>query len=124
MKKILVVDDDPPMRWLLENILPSKCEIITKSNGMQAWSWISDGNIPDLIIEDINMPLLNGIEFLENLSISGLHKGIPVLVLSGFVDSNIRKQCLDLGALAYVVKPFQPERLLSEVNNVINPQML
>ncbi len=131
MKKVLVIDDNVSMSSLLKKmlhnqlvkIMPNEYEITTLNNGMEAWSWLSEGNIPDLIIEDVNMPLLNGIEFLENLKISGLYKNIPVLVISGFDDTSIRKQCLSLGAFAYVVKPFQPEHLIREVNQVLVSKM-
>ncbi len=131
MKKVLVIDDNVSMSSLLKKmlhnqlvkIMPNEYEITTLNNGMEAWSWLSEGNIPDLIIEDVNMPLLNGIEFLENLKISGLYKNIPVLVISGFDDASIRKQCLSLGAFAYVVKPFQPEHLIREVNQVLVSKM-
>lgn len=89
------------------------------SNGMEAWSWLSDGNIPNLIISDIKMPSLDGIELLENISNSGLFKNIPVIILSGFEDPAKRKQCLDLGAFTYLVKPFEPQSLVAEVERAI-----
>ena len=114
MKKILVVEDDPSMRWLLKNLLRGKYEIITKSNGLEAFSWLSVQNIPDLIICDIKMPVMDGFEFLENLSISGLYKNIPVIMLSGFDEPTSRKRCYDLGAYSYLTKPFKPTELLAK----------
>ena len=119
MKKVLVIEDDIPLCWLLEKILQSKYEVIIMSDGMEAWSWLSDGNLPDLIISDIRMPSLDGIELLENLSNSGLFKNIPVIMLSGFEDGNKRKQCLDLGAFTYLVKPFEPQSLVAEVDRAL-----
>ena len=131
MKKILVIEDDPCMRWLLERmlnnelekVLPDAYEVSSMPDGMAAWAWLSEGNMPDLIIEDVNMPLLNGVEFLENLTISGLHRNIPVLVLSGLDNDLIKKQCLDLGACGYMVKPFQPQQLLEEINHILVSEM-
>ncbi|HYF66807.1 MAG TPA: response regulator [Ohtaekwangia sp.] len=119
MKKVLVIEDDIPLCWLLEKILQSKYEVMIMSNGMEAWSWLSDGNIPDLIISDIKMPSLDGIELLENISNSGLFKNIPVIILSGYEDANKRKQCLDLGAFIYLVKPFEPQSLVAEVDRAL-----
>jgi two-component system chemotaxis response regulator CheY len=119
MKKVLVIEDDIPLCWLLEKILQNKYEVIIMSNGMEAWSWLSDGNIPDLIISDIKMPSLDGIELLENISTSGLFKNIPVIILSGFEDASKRKQCLDLGAFTYLVKPFEPQSLVAEVDRAL-----
>ncbi len=119
MKKVLVIEDDSPLCWLLEKILHSKYEVVVMNNGMEAWAWLSDGNIPDLIVSDVKMPSLDGIELLENLRESGLFKDIPVLMLSGYEDAAKRKQCLDLGASNYLVKPFEPQALLDEVEKAI-----
>jgi two-component system, chemotaxis family, chemotaxis protein CheY len=66
------------------------------------------------------MPSLDGIELLENLSNSGLFKNIPVIMLSGLEDS--KKECLELGAFTYLVKPFEPRMFLSEVERAIAHQ--
>jgi two-component system chemotaxis response regulator CheY len=113
MKKVLVIEDDVPLCWLLENILKQKYQVIIMNDGMEAWSWLTDGNVPDLIISDIKMPSLDG------LSNSGLFKNIPVIILSGYEDSAKRKQCLDLGAFTYLVKPFEPQTLLTEVDRAL-----
>lgn len=117
MNKILVIEDDAPLCWLLEKILRGRYEVIVMNNGLEAWSWLSDGNNCDLIISDVKMPSLNGIELLENLSNSGLFKNIPVIMLSGLEDS--QEQCLELGAFAYLVKPFEPQKFLGEVNRAL-----
>ncbi len=115
MKTILAVEDDPSMRWLLKNLLCTKYEIVTKNNGLEAFSWLSVQNIPDLIISDIKMPVMDGFEFLENLSISGLYKNIPVLILTGANDPEALKRCRELGAYSYLVKPFRPSELLGKI---------
>ena len=120
MKKVLVIEDDVPLCWLLEKILQKKYKVIIMNNGMEAWSWLSDGNVPDLIISDLKMPSLDGIELLENLSSSGLFKSIPVVILSGYEDASKRKQCLDLGAFTYLVKPFEPQSLVAEVDRALS----
>jgi two-component system, chemotaxis family, chemotaxis protein CheY len=117
MNRILVIEDDAPLCWLLEKILRGKYEVVVMNNGLEAWSWLSDGNECDLIISDVKMPSLDGIELLENLSNSGLFKNIPVIMLSGLDDS--KEQCLALGAFAYFVKPFEPQKFLSEVKRAL-----
>ena len=118
MKKILVIEDDAPLCWLLEKIL-IKHKPIIMNNGFDAWCWLSEGNYPDLIISDIKMPSLDGIELLENLSSSGLFRNIPVVILSGYEDAAKRKECLDLGAFTYLVKPFEPRLLLEIVDKAL-----
>lgn len=117
MKKVLVIEDDEPLCWLLEKILRGKYEVVVMNDGMEAWSWLTDGNGCDLIISDIKMPSLDGMELLENLSNSGLFRNIPVIILSGYDD--LRKQCLELGAFTYLVKPFEPRQLLDEVDRAL-----
>ena len=117
MKKVLVIEDDEPLCWLLEKILRGKYEVIVMNDGMEAWSWLTDGNKCDLIISDIRMPSLDGIELLENLSNSGLFQNIPVIILSGYDE--MRTQCLDLGAFTSLVKPFEPRQFLEEVDRAL-----
>ncbi|MBL7856269.1 MAG: response regulator [Cyclobacteriaceae bacterium] len=115
MKKVLVIEDDTPLCWLLEKILGKQYQVNIMNNGLEAWCWLTEGNYPDLIISDIKMPSLDGLELLENLSSSGLFRDIPVIMLSAFEDSTKRKKCLELGAYAYLVKPFEPQLLLETV---------
>ncbi len=119
MEKVLVVEDDSPLCWLLETIMRNQYEVTVVSNGLDAWSLLSERNIPDVIISDLAMPGLDGIELLENLSESGLFRHIPVIILSGDEEPAKRKRCLELGAFSYVIKPFEPNLLLDEVSSAI-----
>jgi two-component system chemotaxis response regulator CheY len=116
MKKVLVVEDDLPICWLLENILSHKYDVVVKNNGMEAYSWLSRKNIPDLILSDIKMPVMDGVELLENLTSSGLYRNIPVIILTGFDDPGTRKRCMDMGAFAYLEKPFKPKELMDKIS--------
>ena len=119
MKKVLLIEDDAPLCLLLEKILKNSCEIFIINDGMEAWSWLTDGNTPDLIISDLKLPNLDGIELLENLSNSGLFTNIPVIILSGYEDGNKRRRCLELGAFTYLLKPFDPQSLVTEVDRAL-----
>jgi CheY-like chemotaxis protein len=124
MKKILVVENDPTMRWLLRNLLLSKYAVITKNNGIDAFSWLSLQNIPDLIISDVEMPLMDGFEFLENLADGDLYENIPVIMLTGTNDPSARKRCYDLGAYCCLTKPFKPSELLGKVDFSFDSKIL
>jgi len=119
MRKVLLIEDDALLCWLLEKILKNKYDVTVMNDGMTAWEWLSNDNIPDLIVSDLKMPSLSGIELLENLSASETFKSIPIIIHSGFEDAGKRKRCMDLGAFAYLVKPFEPEFLVSEVERAI-----
>jgi two-component system, chemotaxis family, chemotaxis protein CheY len=117
MKTVLIVEDDTPLCWLLERIFRGKYNVVLMNNGMEAWSWLSDGNHCDLIISDVNMPSLTGIELLENLQHSGIYNAIPVIILSGLDD--LKNQCMERGAFSYLVKPFEPQQLLAEAKSAL-----
>ncbi|MBX2963553.1 MAG: response regulator [Cyclobacteriaceae bacterium] len=124
MKKVLVIEDDEPLCWLLEKILSKKYEVFIMNDGLEALSWLSSGNSADLIISDIRMPSLDGIQLLENLKQSGLYKDIPVIILSSFEDPRKRKECMDLGAVDYFIKPFDPQHFISRVKEIFVQSMI
>lgn len=117
LKRILVIEDDIPLCWLLERILKDKYEPIILQNGLDALAWLSDNNLPDLIISDLHMPSLDGIELLENIQTSGILRSIPVIILSGSEDPEKKNRCIALGASSYVIKPFEPQLLIEEIEN-------
>ncbi|GAB1417567.1 response regulator [Bacteroidales bacterium] len=110
-KKILVIDDELSIRMLLDNFLSKTYEVITKSDGMEGIDWLEKGNMPDLIVADIQMPNMNGYDFIKNIRSSGYFKDIPLIMLSGIESSQEKVKCLKLGANDYMVKPFNPEEL-------------
>jgi len=119
-KQILAVDDDSSIRELLEFLLRNNYHVITKKDGMEAMMWLSEGNIPDLIITDIDMPRLNGYEFFKNVRRSGFYRDIPIMVISGLENSKFIITCLQQGADDYILKPFNPESLYAKVERVLN----
>jgi two-component system, chemotaxis family, chemotaxis protein CheY len=121
MKKVLIIEDDAPLCWLMERMLRGKYHVIVMNNGLEAWSWLSEGNHCDLIISDINMPSLNGVELLENLRNSGLYNTIQVIIVSGLEEYGAK--CMELGAFSYFLKPFEPRKFLTEVTNALNSKL-
>ncbi len=119
-KNILVVDDERSMRMLLENYLGETFKVIVRDNGKDALDWLHEGHIPELIIADINMPQMDGYEFVKNLKASGYFKDVPILMLSGTDSSTEKVKFLRLGAGDYVVKPFNPEELLVRIELLLN----
>ncbi|MBI9037689.1 MAG: response regulator transcription factor [Bacteroidales bacterium] len=110
-KNILVIDDELSIRILLENFLKKEFDVVTKNDGLDALTWMEEGNLPDLIVADIQMPNLDGYEFIKNVRASGFFKDIPMIMLSGIESSSEKVKCLKLGANDYIVKPFNPEEL-------------
>ncbi len=119
MKKILVVDDKSSISNLLVQFLSSQYIIETKEDGLEALTWLQQGNIPDIIITDLQMPNMDGVELIQRLKESGYFKNIPIIVLSSKDSSADRVQCLKLGAEDYIVKPFNPEELLIRIEKIL-----
>ena len=119
MKKILVVDDKPSISRLMVQFLNQAFEVHTEENGLNAMEWLQKGNIPDLILTDLQMPHMDGIEFIKRLKESGYFSDIPIIVLSSKEGSEDRVKCLRMGAEDYVVKPFNPEELLVRIEKII-----
>lgn len=119
MKKILVIEDDDALSWVISRILSSEYEIIVIKNGLEAMAWLTSGNVPDLIVSDLHMPQLTGIELLKFLQHSGIYQEIPVIILSGDEDPEVMKQCRNLGAVKYILKPFGPELLMQDVEHAL-----
>jgi DNA-binding response OmpR family regulator len=117
--KILIVEDDIFMQAILEEILSSTYDIEMRSNGMDALSFLQNGNIPDLIIADLNTPKLNGLQLVEQVKVSDFFNSVPIIILSGEESSDKRIQCLDAGADDFVVKPFNPAELEARIRVVL-----
>ncbi len=119
-KTILAIDDELSIRMLLENFLSQTYNVVTCDDGQEGLKYLEQGELPDLIVTDIQMPNLDGYEFVRNVRASGFFSNIPVIMLSGIESSNERVKCLKLGADDYMVKPFNPEELVIRIDNLIS----
>lgn len=117
--KILVVEDDQSIRFLLKHVLESTYKVTSSKNGFEALTKMQEGYMPDLIISDLSMPEMSGINFLATLRESTFFKQIPIVVLSASNSSKEKIACLKMGADDYVVKPFNPEELEARVFNIL-----
>jgi len=117
--KILIVEDDVYMQLILKEFLSIVYETEVCINGMDALATIQNGNIPDLIISDLNTAKINGLELLAQLQASDFFKSIPVIIVSGEDSSEKRILCLNSGADDYIVKPFNPAELEARVRVIL-----
>ena len=110
--KILIADDDPQIIRALRVTLGARgYDIVTASNGVEALNQAISHH-PDLVMLDLGMPALNGIQVIEGLR--GWTQ-VPILVVSGRTDAADKVAALDAGADDYVTKPFSAEELLARV---------
>ena len=120
--KVLIVDDSSMMRKIVEHALRSAglefSEILEASNGAEALAAAEKGGL-DLILSDINMPVMDGLEFLRNLSKIAGGNGIPVVIISTEGSEARVVEALSLGARGYLRKPFTTEQLKERVMPLI-----
>ncbi|MEI6696132.1 MAG: response regulator [Bacteroidota bacterium] len=114
-RNILIIDDEKSICFILENTLKNEFNVISFSDGIEGLSYLENGNIPDLIISDLDMPGINGFLFLEKIRNSGFFDNIPVIILSGNDESTDKIKCFELGADDYVSKPFIPKEIMARV---------
>lgn len=119
MTRILVVEDSVSMRAFVRSTLESRLsdaedvEVVEAASGFDALRLLPRGPY-DLVITDINMPDINGLELVQFMRKSELHRRTPILLISTQSSERDRQRGLSLGADAYLAKPFTPELLLEE----------
>lgn len=120
-KTILIVDDSSSVRQVVGMALkPAGYDVIEGCDGRDALNKL-DGRKVHLIISDVNMPNMNGIEFLKAVKQMPPYKFTPVIMLTTESSDAMKQEGQAAGAKAWVVKPFQPPQLLNAVSKLIMP---
>jgi two-component system, OmpR family, KDP operon response regulator KdpE len=119
--KVLVIDDEPPIRKLLRMGLSAHgYEILEAPNGRISLELLEEKK-PDLVILDLGLPDIQGLELLR--MIRARNEGVPIVVLSSRGDEASKVQALDLGADDYVTKPFGMDELLARMRAALRHQL-
>ena len=116
---ILIIEDHDATRLLLGTSFKNDYHVVVKKDGLDGIAWLASGNIPNLIILDMQMPRLSGIDFLRQINSSGIFKDIPVLIVSGNEVEEEIVRCFELGVWAFIQKPFNPIALKDKVKSII-----
>lgn len=116
---ILVVENDEALRWLLENILKDRFRVTITKDTMSAMARMANGNLPSLILCDLDLPGNNGLSFLQNLTNSGAFNDIPVIMFSSQTGDKLVETCMKAGASGFLRKPFDPLKLIDEIDKVL-----
>ncbi len=117
-KTLLALDDEISILKILDFYFNKNYNVVSKQNGKEALEWMQQGVIPDVIIADVNMPELNGLEFIKQIRSSGFFRDVPLIMLSGNEGSVDKIKCLKAGADDYLIKPFNPEELEARIDNI------
>jgi two-component system chemotaxis response regulator CheY len=122
LKKVLVVDDSELVHKMHGLVLQRyhDCEVLHTYNGTQALEKLNQNPDVQLILLDINMPVMDGLRFLETRKQLGLFTNIPVIIISTEGKENDTKRGMEAGAVAYVTKPFRPAQLHAIIDGLFD----
>ena len=120
MHRILIVDDSPTIRKMVRASLTGVAgtEFVEAGSGLEAIEQLALGSV-QLIVLDLNMPDMHGIEVLKFVRAHRTHHGIPIIVLTTRGDDTSRTTAADAGATTYLTKPFAPQVLASAARSLL-----
>ncbi|BCE00515.1 response regulator [Marinicellulosiphila megalodicopiae] len=120
MSNILTVDDNEAMRKMISHTLCLGGFVVAEAENAQIALDKMQHEYFDLIITDINMPIMDGIEFTKAVRQLSQHRTVPILVLSTEDTEDLKKTASTAGANGWVVKPFSPSDLIQKVRSVMH----
>jgi two-component system, cell cycle response regulator DivK len=119
MTRIVIADDDPVSRGLIRDVLePQSYEVFEASNGEEALTMIAETR-PDLVLLDIQMPVLDGYEVLKKLRADVRFRDIPVAIVTALAMAGDRERALSVGSNAYITKPISVSALRAQVRTLL-----
>jgi len=117
-KTILTIDDSASIRQMVVMTLASAGHnVIEAINGQDGYDKATTNTV-HAIITDLNMPVLNGIEFIRKYRQHPASKGIPIILLTTESDEELKRQAKEAGATGWIVKPFKQDQLLAVIKKV------
>lgn len=124
MKTILIVDDSKTARMFIKTCFNmsgyDSCTFAEAANGKEALDLIKgDLGVPDLLVTDINMPIMNGVELLKRVRVSPQMTETPILVITSTTNKVREEDLKNLGKTAVLMKPISPARLVDALKLVV-----
>lgn len=119
-KKVLVIDDDDKIRKMLTFLFLAKgFSVSNAENGLEALK-VAEDLVPDVIIVDLMMPVMDGFEFCKRIREKALFKGVPLIVLSALTASEYREKIGPLDVYACIEKPFRSADIVQKAEEAVN----
>lgn len=116
---VLTVDDSRTMREMLRLALADAgFKILQAEDGVHGLEVLAQGERPDVIVTDINMPRMDGFGFIEEVRSDPHYRGVPILVLTTESDAEKKNRARMAGATGWIVKPFNPVKLVDAIRRV------
>jgi two-component system chemotaxis response regulator CheY len=118
--RVLTVDDSRTILAMLHHTLSNAgFEVLQAEDGRKGLEVLKTEAV-DVVITDINMPVMDGIEFIRSVRASGNHASLPILILTTETSQEKRDQGRAAGGTGWIVKPFDPEKLISVIHKVVH----
>jgi two-component system chemotaxis response regulator CheY len=116
----LVVEDSPMMRQLLVFALAriKALKVVEADDGVDALRKLTTAKF-DLVITDINMPVLDGLKLVKRIRTDDVHKDVPIMIVTTEGSAEDRQRALQLGANAYITKPIQAPQVIAKVKELL-----
>lgn len=119
MKKIMTVDDSSSMRQMVGFTLKGAgYDVVEASNGKEALERMI-GNSVDMLLVDLNMPVMDGIQLIREIRKNESHRFVPIVMLTTESQEIKKREGKEAGATGWIVKPFKPEQLVAVVKKVL-----
>jgi two-component system, chemotaxis family, chemotaxis protein CheY len=119
MTRILAVDDSPSMRDMVRIALTGAgFEVTQAADGKEALALARDAAF-DLVLSDVNMPVMDGIELIRALRAESSYRHTPILMLTTESSTDRKREGKDAGATGWIVKPFDPAQLIATMHRVL-----
>ena len=117
-KTILTIDDSPSIRQMVGMTLSGAgYRVLEAANGLEGYNQATANKV-NAVVVDLNMPVMNGLDFLRKFRAHPAGKGVPVVLLTTESDETLKKQAREAGATGWIMKPFNPAQLLSVMTKV------
>jgi two-component system cell cycle response regulator len=116
--RVLVADDDADARETLAELLLPECDVLTAANGEEAVELAREEH-PDLVLMDLYMPRVDGLQALERIRADASTADVPVIFVSARGDDSVKARALDLGAVDYLQKPFSDRELRARIERTL-----
>jgi signal transduction histidine kinase/DNA-binding response OmpR family regulator/ligand-binding sensor domain-containing protein len=117
--RLLIAEDNQDLREYLALLLGEQYSLLFAQNGQEAWELLQKAPLPDLILSDLMMPLMDGLSLLEKVKDSDALRHIPFIMLTARADSQVRLRALRTGVDDYLTKPFAEEELLVRIDKLL-----
>ncbi len=117
-KTILTIDDSASIRQMVVMTLSAAgLDVVEAINGADGYTKATSQTV-HAVITDLNMPVMNGIEFIRKYRQHPASKGVPIILLTTESDEELKRQAKEAGATGWIVKPFKQEQLLAVIKKV------